>query len=81
MARRGGFPNGFKAHLNVPAKFPKATMTRAQNRTLYTLWLYGCSDEALASANPESLARSYGLQIGDVTADIARQVRLRKLSA
>jgi len=58
--------------------FPPARMTNVQNRTAFTLWLNGCSDEALNTAKPESLARSYGLQIADVTADIARQKRIRE---
>lgn len=67
MARRGGFPSSI--------------MTKAHNRAAFHRWCVGCSDEALANANPESLARSYGLQIGDVTADIARQKRRRSAVA
>lgn len=61
--------------------FPKPQMTNKANRLAFTMWLNGASDAALASANPESLARSYGVSVADVEAEIRHQKNLRRVSA
>jgi hypothetical protein len=61
--------------------FPKPQMTRAANRTAFTMWLNGCSDAALDSADPASLARSYGLPADEIARSIDGQKVTRRLRA
>jgi hypothetical protein len=63
-----------------PVHHAKPTMTRAQNRTAFTMWLNGCSDEALGRANSISLGRSYGLEPNFVAAEVVRETGKRRIS-
>jgi len=59
----------------------KPVMTRAQNRTAFTMWKAGCSDAALDRADPTSLARSYGLEPNFVADEIAKEAGRRRIAA
>jgi|GEM_PF-2489583 len=59
----------------------KAVMTRSQNRLAFTMWLNGCTDEALARANPVSLANSYGLDPTTVAKEIRDAINRRAIEA
>lgn len=63
------------------SRFPSPVMTKAQNRLAFSLWLTGCTDDALARADAASLARSYGLDVADVNRDITRQRFARSAAA
>ena len=63
------------------SSFPAPRMTKAQNRLAFVQWLNGCSDTALANADANSLARSYGLPIQDVQQAITRQQFVRSTAA
>ena len=57
------------------------SMTKAQNTLAFTMWKNGCTDEALARSTPASIARSYGLDVEFVSAEIARETRAREYAA
>lgn len=59
----------------------KPVMTKAQNRTAFVMWLNGCTDHALESAALASLARSYGLDVTFVEAEIRKEIGRRKFAA
>lgn len=61
--------------------FPPAQMTKAANRDAFARWCASCTDKALATADPASLARSYGLDIRDVNSAIQRQRFVRSAAA
>jgi hypothetical protein len=53
--------------------FHALRMTKAQNNSAFLQWLFGCSDNALARADADSLSRSYGVPVKEVAEAIARQ--------
>lgn len=55
-----------------------AKMTRTHNRTAFSCWLHGCTDDALAKADIMSLSRSYGLPVEQVNSEILRQRLVRR---
>jgi hypothetical protein len=61
--------------------FHAERMTKAQNRLAFTMWKNSCTDEALAKVTPASIARSYGLDVEFVSAEIARETRDRARAA
>jgi hypothetical protein len=56
-------------------------MTRKANRLVFTMWLNGCTDTALSTANAVSLANSYGLDPTDVAKEIRDAVNKRAIEA
>lgn len=61
--------------------FHAERMTKAQNRLAFTMWLNGCTDDALCRAEPASLVRSYGLSAEEVGRLIGAQKMARRLAS
>ncbi|MET0439186.1 MAG: hypothetical protein ABW043_17005 [Devosia sp.] len=58
-------------------QFGAHRQTKSQNEVAFRMWLVGCTDEALARAEPESIARSYGLRAPYVAQEITAQKVVR----
>jgi hypothetical protein len=61
--------------------FAPHRQTKSQNRLAYAMWKAGVQDNALATCDPASIARSYGLPVEEVSRDVLRMRLERSVNA